>query len=85
MHSLSVVILLGLSAGVSAADAAIQKKIYGSSCPSDLALCATALIISNEEIEDVMKIVTSLDESILLIKGSNETIKNKKEDFFQCY
>ena len=77
--------LLGLSAEMSAADAAIQKKIYGSSRSSGLALCATALIISNEEIEDVMKIVTSLDESRLLIKGSNEIIKNKKEDFFQCY
>ena len=38
--------------------------------------------------EDVIKIVKSLEESRLLIKGLRETIKNeinnKKEDFFQC-
>ena len=38
----SLLILLGLLAGMSAADAAIQKKFYG--------LGTTALIISNEEI-----------------------------------
>ena len=38
----------------------------------------TALIISNEEMEDIMKIV---EESGLLIKGISDTIKNeaKKE------
>ena len=40
---------LELSAGMSAADAAIQKKIYGSG--------TTALIIANEEMEDIMKVV----------------------------
>ena len=49
----------------------------------------TALIISNEEVEEVMKIVKSLDESGLLIKGVSETIKmkqkNKKVDFLACY
>ena len=39
--------------------------------------------------EDIMKIVKSLEESGLLIKGINETSKmkqkNKKENFFQCY
>ena len=34
---------IGLSAGMSAADAAFQKKIYGSCRPSDLASRATAL------------------------------------------
>ena len=43
-----------------AADATIQKKIYGSG--------TTALIISNEEIEDIMKILKSLEESELVIK-----------------
>ena len=46
-------ILLLLSAGMSAADAAIKKKNYGS--------VTTALIVSNEEMEDIMKIVKSLD------------------------
>ena len=35
------------------------------------------LIISNEEINDIMKIVNSLEESGLLIKGISETIKNE--------
>ena len=59
---------LGLSAGISAADAAIQYKIYGPG--------TAVLIISNEEIEDTMKIVKSLEESTLLIKEIIETIKN---------
>ena len=37
---------------MSAADAAIQKKIHGSG--------TTVLIISNEEMENIMKIVKSL-------------------------
>ena len=45
----SVLLPLGLSAGMSAPDAKIQKKIYGSG--------TTALIISNEEMEYIMKIV----------------------------
>ena len=47
----SVLILLGLGA-VSATDAASHKKIFGSDF--------TILIISNEEINDVIKIVKSL-------------------------
>ena len=57
----NVLLPFGLSAGVSAADAVIQKKIYGSGCPSDLASRTTALIISNEEMEDIMKIAKSLE------------------------
>ena len=44
----NVLLPLGLSAGMLAADAAIQKKIYGSG--------NTEIIISNEEIEYIMKI-----------------------------
>ena len=54
-----------LSAPMSATDAAIQKTIHGSG--------ATALIISNEEMEDIMKIAKSLQESGLLIQGISET------------
>ena len=43
---------------MSAADAAIQKKIHGLGCPLDLASRTTALIISNGEMEDIMKIVS---------------------------
>ena len=61
----SVLISLGLSAGISAADAATQKKNYGSG--------ATVLIISNEEMEDMIKLVKSFEESGLLIKEISET------------
>ena len=47
-----ILLPLGLSTGMSAADAAIQKKICGSG--------STALIISNKEVENIMKIVKSL-------------------------
>ena len=57
----SVLIPLGLTAGMSAADAAIQKKIYRSGRPSDLASRITALIILNEKMEDIMKIIKSLE------------------------
>ena len=53
----SVLIPLGLYAGMSGPDAAIPKKTYGSGCLSDLALRVTVLKISNKEGEDVMKIV----------------------------
>ena len=39
--------------------------------------CTTTLIISNKEMSDIMKIVQSLEESGLLIKGISETIKNE--------
>ena len=48
-------------------------------CPSDL-VNRTTLIISNEEMNDIMKIVKSLEESGLLIKGVSETIKNEAKE-----
>ena len=53
------------------------KKIHGSGRSSHLALHTKALIISNEEMEDIMKIVKSLQESGLSIRGVSETIKNE--------
>ena len=41
---------------------------------------ATILIISNEEIEDIMKIVKFLQDSVLLIKSVSETIKNEAKE-----
>ena len=40
----------------------------------------TTLIISNEEIDDIMKIVKSLEESALLIKGISQINKNEAEE-----
>ena len=69
----SVLLPSGLSAAALAADVGIHKKILGyGTHPSDLAQRA-ALIISNEEMEDIMKIVKSLEDSGLLLKGVSET------------
>ena len=57
----SVLISLGLTGAASTKDTAIHKKMFGSS--------TTTLIISNKEINDIMKIVKSFEESGLLIKG----------------
>ena len=40
----------------------------------------TTLIISNEEMNDIMKIVKSLEESGLLIKGVSQTIKDQAKE-----
>ena len=60
---------LELKAAASATDAAIRKKMFGSG--------TTTQIIFNEEINHIIKIVISLEESGLLIKGVSETIKNE--------
>ena len=71
---------LGLTAAASATDAAIHKKLFRSgTCPSDLAK-QTTLIISNEELNDIMKIVKSLEESGLLINSVSETVKNETKE-----
>ena len=68
----SVLISLGLIAAASATDAAIHKKMFGSR--------TTALIISNEEMNDIMKIVKSLEESDLWIKSVSKTIENEAKE-----
>ena len=65
----SVLIPLGLTAAASAADAGIHKKILGSG--------TTTLIISNDEMENIIKIVKSFQDSGLLLKGINDTIQNE--------
>ena len=40
----------------------------------------TTLIIFNEEMKDIIKIVKSLKDSGLLIKGVSETIKNEAKE-----
>ena len=62
----SVLIPLGLTAA-SVTDAAIQKKIFGS--------YITTIIISNEEMDDIMKMVKSLEDPDLLIKDVSELTK----------
>ena len=47
------------------------KKILGSG--------TTTLIISNEEMNDIMKIVQELEDLSILLKGVTKTIKNEKK------
>ena len=51
---------LGLTA-TSPAYAAIHNKVFESERPSDLASLTTILIFSNEEMNDIMKVVNSLE------------------------
>ena len=60
---------LGITAAASAIDAGIQKKIHGSG--------TTTLIISNEEMNDIMKIVQPLEDSNILLKGVTKTIEDE--------
>ena len=60
----SVLIPLGLTAAALAANAGIHKKILGSG--------NTTVIISNEDMEDLIKIVKSLEDSGLLLEGVTE-------------
>ena len=53
-------------------DAGIQKKIHGSG--------TTTLIISNEEINGITKIVQALEDSDILLKGVTKTIKNETKE-----
>ena len=68
----SVLIPLGLTAAASAADAGIHKKILGSG--------NTTLIISNKDMDDLIKIVKSLEDSGLLLKGVTESVQNEVKE-----
>ena len=58
-----------------AADAAIHKKILGSGHNNN-----TTLIISNNEIDDVLKIIKSLEDSGVLLKGVSETFQHEAKE-----
>ena len=64
--------MLGFTAAVSAIDAAINKKILRSG--------TITLIISNDEMNEVLKIVKSLEDSGILLKGVSEAIKNEAKE-----
>ena len=70
----SVLIPLGLTAAASAADAGVHKKILGSGYKN------TILIISNDEMDDILKIVKSLENSDLLLKVVTETIQHEAKE-----
>ena len=59
---------LGISAAISAIDGSIKKKMLGSGM--------TTLIISNDEMDEILKIVNSG----LLLKGVSETIQHEAKE-----
>ena len=68
----SVLISLGLTAAASAADAGTHKKTLDS--------VKTMLIISNDEMEDIVKTVKFLEYFGLLLKGVSKTIQNEAKE-----
>ena len=71
----SVLIPLGLTAAASAADAGIHKNILGSGHNNN-----TTLIISNDEMDNLLERVKSLEDSGVLLKGVSETIQNEAKE-----
>ena len=67
-----VLISLGLTAAAWAADAGIYKKILGSE--------NTTLITSNNEMEDMIKIIKSLEDSGMLLKRVTETVQSEVKE-----
>ena len=63
---------LGLTAAMSAIDGSIQKKFHGSG--------TTKLIIENEDMNDIMKIIEALEYSGILLKGVTKTIENETKE-----
>ena len=59
---------LGLTAAMSAIDGSIKKKIHGS---------GVKLIIEQEDMNDIMKIIEVLENSGILLKGVTTTIENE--------
>ena len=63
---------LEITATASAIDAEIQKKIHGSG--------TTTLIISNNEMNDIIKIIQAPEDSNILMKRAIKTIKNEVKE-----
>ena len=68
----NVLVPLGLTAAMSAIDGSIKKKMLGSG--------TTTLIISNDEMDGILKIVKSLENSGVLLKGVSETIQHEVKE-----
>ena len=74
--------MLGLTAAASATNATINKKNLGSGGH-------TTLINSNDDMQNLLKIVKSLTDSDILLDGITETVKyevnEQKVVFYQCF
>ena len=56
------------------------KMLNGNNLPHELLFSWTTLIISNEKMTDIMKIVQVLEDSNILLKGATKTIKNETKE-----
>ena len=65
--------MLGLTAAASATDAAINQKILGSGNHA-------TLIISNDDMKNLLKIVKSLEDSGISLDGVTETVKDEVKE-----
>ena len=75
----NVLIPLALNVAASAADAGIHKKILGSGRRNSYSSAlhnTTTLIMSNNKMEDIIKIVKSFEDSGFLLKGVTETVQD---------
>ena len=63
---------LEITEAASAIGAEIQKKIHGSG--------TATLIISNREMNDIMEIAQTLEDSNILLKGVTKTIENETKE-----
>ena len=68
---------LGLTAAMSAIDGRIQKKIHGSGSTKG---AGVKLIIEQEDMKDIMKIIEALENSGILLKGGSKTIENETKE-----
>ena len=62
---------LGLTAAMSEINGSMQKKIHGS---------GVKLIIEQEDMNDIMKIIEALENSGILLKGATKTIENETKE-----
>ena len=62
---------LGLTAAMSAIDGSIQKKIRGD---------GIKLVIEQEDMNDIIKIIEALENSGILLKGVTKTIENETKE-----
>ena len=67
----NVLVPLGLTAAMSAIDGSIQKKIHGS---------GVKLIVEQEDLKNVMKIIKALEHSSILLKEVSKAIKNETKE-----
>ena len=67
----NVLASLGLTAAISAIDGSIQKKVHGP---------GVKLIIEQEDMNDIIKIIEALENSGILLKGVTKTIENETKE-----